>query len=221
MKGAIFDMDGTLIDSLTFWGPMWKRIGREYMGVADFLPDEAVDKEIRTMVYTDAMAYIHRHYRLSVGLREFLTFATDALADFYREVATVKPGAVDLLAHLRAAGVRLTLASATDGALVRLALSHHGLLPYFEAILSCSDIGVGKDRPDIYHLAARGMGLAPAEIAVFEDSCVALETAKRAGFETVGIYDRHNADQKRVAAASDHYLGEGLSLSALIPVLSP
>ena len=213
MKGAIFDMDGTLIDSLTFWGPMWKRIGRAYMGVADFLPDEAVDKEIRTMVYTDAMAHIHRHYRLSVGLREFLTFATDALADFYREVATLKPGAVDLLAHLRAAGVRLTLASATDGALVRLALSHHGLLPYFEAILSCSDIGVGKEKPDVFLASAKVMGTPVDKTVVFEDSALALQTAKNAGFATVGVYDSHQTAQDRLVAASDIYLKEGTSLT--------
>lgn len=216
IKGAIFDMDGTIIDSLMFWDHLWQRIGQTYFDGADFRPSEAVDKAIRTMVYADAMAYLKDACGIPENTEEFVRFASDGLTDFYRDVASVKPGAAQLLSFLKEKGIRLCLASATAMPEIRFALDCHGLLPYFDVLLSCADLGVGKDRPDIYLEAVRRMGLSPAEVCVFEDSFVALETAKAAGFQTVGLYDRYNLEQGRLQAASDLYMGEGHTLAELI-----
>ena len=134
-------------------------------------------------------------------------------------LAHFKAGADELLSSLKARGIKLCLASATAMPAIRYALECHGLLKYFDLILSCVDIGVGKDRPDIYLSAAQGMGLSPDEICVFEDSYVALETAKSVGFKTVGIFDRYNFCQDRLEMASDIYLPEGHSLSELIDII--
>ena len=209
-------MDGTLIDSLMFWDHFWSEIGRRYMGDSAFRPTEEIDKRVRTMVYRDATACLHEHYRLSVPFDEFYAFAVDALRTFYRERATVKPGAFAILDYLREHGVRLCLASASAMDEIRFTLDHHGLLPYFDGVLSCADLGVGKDRPDIYLLAAKTLGLLPEEIFVFEDSFVALETAKAAGFHTVGLYDRYNFDQERLRASSEIYMDEHSDLASLI-----
>lgn len=216
IKGAIFDMDGTVIDSLMFWGQMWQRIGDAYFGSSDFKVDEAVDKKVRTMVFSDASAYIRDYYGISADSEEFLHFMTGGLFDFYRDVAKPKAGAIALLRELKARNVKLCLASATAKDYVTYALECHGMLPYFDSVLSCADLGVGKDRPDIYLKARNLMGLRADEICVFEDSYVALETAKAAGFQTVGLYDQYNFEQERLEKASDLYLGEGHTLEELV-----
>ncbi len=216
IRGAIFDMDGTLVNSLMFWDYLWARIGVEYMNNKDFRPAEEMDKQFRTMIFRDAMSVFMRHYDLPGGEADFMKFASDGIADFYRTRATLKDGASALLEHLSARGVKICLASATEKQYVRVALGHFGIETYFDSVLSCADIGAGKDRPDIYRLAASELGLHKDEICVFEDSYVALETAKREGFHTVGIFDRYNAEQKRLEAASEIYLGEGYSLDELI-----
>lgn len=217
IRGAIFDMDGTLIDSLMFWGCLWKKIGETYFGDPAFTPDEAVDRAVRTMIYTDAMRHVRTACGIDADEAEFLAFARSGLESFYRDTATVKPGAAALLSHLKAQGVTLCLASATALKEVRYALTVHGLMDSFTSVLSCADIGAGKDKPDIYLAAMAGMGYAPEEICVFEDSFVALETAKSIGMHTVGIFDRYNFGQDRLAAASEIYLGEGVPLDTLIP----
>ncbi|MBQ8342167.1 MAG: HAD family phosphatase [Clostridia bacterium] len=216
IKGAIFDMDGTLIDSLMYWDDLWQRIGAAFMNDPNFRPGEEVDKRVRTMIYDDAMLYFRDFYNIPVDVSRFLEFTKGGIPDFYRHVACPKAGAIALLEHLKGLGIPMCLASATDMSEIRLALEYHHMAGYFDAVLSCADIGVGKDRPDIYLMAKDALGLEPSEICVFEDSFVALETAKAVGFQTVGIYDRYNFEQARLQAASDLYVGEHGTLDELI-----
>ena len=219
IKGAIFDMDGTIIDSLMFWDFLWKQIGEKYMSDANFKPTDEVNKNVRTMIYDDAMAYFKDYYKIPGDTAEFIRFASDGIYGFYKNVAKIKSGADKLLASLKAQNIKLCLASATAMPEIRYALECHGLLQYFDYVFSCADIGIGKDRPDIYLKASQSMLLPPDEICVFEDSCVALETAKKVGFQTVGIYDRYNFGHDRLKKAADIYLDEGQSLDELIGMI--
>ena len=216
IKGAIFDMDGTIVDSLSFWDCLWRSIGEKYMGNPDFKPDDEVNKKVRTMIYVDAMTYFKEYYQLAVSTEEFVEFASDGVIDFYENTATVKEGAVALLGYLKENGIKLCLASATAMPWVMHTLKYHGLLQYFDFVLSCADIGVGKEHPDIYIKASELLCLPAGEICVFEDSYVAMETAKAAGFRTAGVYDKYAPGQERLVAASDVYLNPGKSLADLI-----
>ncbi|MBQ2718440.1 MAG: HAD family phosphatase [Clostridia bacterium] len=216
IRGAIFDMDGTLLDSLTFWEHFWERTGERYLGREGFRPPEDLDRRVRTMLYADAMRAVHRECGISSPCEEFLAYAKEALSDFYRTVARPKAGAVALLSTLCERGIPLCLASASAPEEVGFVLCHHGLAPYFSEVLSCTEVGVGKDRPDIYLLAAERLRLSPSDVAVVEDSYVALETARRAGFRTVGVYDRNNYGWDRLRAAADRYLPEGEPLDTLL-----
>ena len=219
IKGAIFDMDGTVIDSLMFWDCLWQRIGERYLSDPDFRPSDEINKRVRTMIYSDAMAYFHQCYEPPIETAEFVKFASDGLRDFYRDTATVKTGAMELLAHLKSRGIPICLASATAMSEVKLTLECHGLLQYFDCVLSCADIGAGKDKPDIYRMACDRMGLSPTDVCVVEDSHVALETAKGIGCKTVGVYDRYSPGQERLAELADIYLREEQNLAELIGLI--
>ena len=221
IKGAIFDMDGTLLDSLTFWEAYWKRVGEVYMSDPAFRPRTDIDKSVRTMILTDAMTLFYNNYDMPCTIEEFIAFAGREIERFYRECAKPKDGAFELLEHLRSDGVKLCLASASEMQHIRIALAASGLDKYFDLVLSCDDIKAGKDRPDIYLLAMRELGLGISDICVFEDSFVAMETSKRIGFHTVGVYDKNNYNQERLRAASDIYIGEGESLKSLINAVNP
>lgn len=220
IKGAIFDMDGTIIDSLMFWGEMWRDIGKRYLSIDDYCVDEELDRSVRTMLYCDAMELIRSSLNLPVEKDEFFRYGVEGLISFYKHVATVKPGTVELLEHLKKEGVKICVASATDLTYVRSALTHHGLIGYFESLHSCAELGVGKDKPDVYLKAIDALGLTPDEVCVFEDSYVALETAKSLGCHTVGLYDRYNFGQDRLCAASEIYMSDGQDLTVLIPMVS-
>ena len=219
IKGAIFDMDGTIVDSLMFWGYLWERIGEKYMNDASFKPCTEVEKNIRTMIYVDAMKYFREYYKIDATVEEFIDFTADGVVEFYKKIAKPKPGAVELLEDLKNKNIKLCLASATAMSEIKLALECYDMLKYFDVVLSCADIGVGKERPDIYLMAKEQMGLSADEICVFEDSFVALETAKKVGFKTVGVYEQYNFNHERLEMASDIYLGKEHTLAELIGVI--
>ena len=216
IKGAIFDMDGTRVDSLAFWDCFWRDMGERYFGDPSFRMDpEHFDTHVRTMIFSRAISYIHGYLHIPCTAEEFDCFAAEYVHHFYTTVATAKPGARELLSALRERDVKMCLASATDRRYLTIALESCGLAEFFtpKTILSCSDIGVGKERPDVFLAALQVMGTPLAETAVFEDSALALETAKKAGFVTVGVYDAHQTSSKRLLAAADVYLGEGTTLA--------
>ena len=220
IKGAIFDMDGTLVDSLMFWNIMWGEIGKVFLDNPNFKPSETVDKQVRTMILSDVADHIVKACNLPIDQTAFLKFLRDRIEVFYRHDVKAKTGAVELLEALKEKGIPLCLASASGMHDLKIALESCGLTDYFDVVLSCADIGVGKDKPDIYKLALDRMGLSAEEVCVFEDSFVALETAEALGCQTVGVFDQYNFEQERLKAASDIYVDEQDSLFSLIPQIT-
>lgn len=218
IKGAIFDMDGTLIDSLSYWEIAWKRFGKAYLGVEDYVPEPTLDAKGRTMRLTDCAVMIKKHFDLAVTDEEIINFFADSLWDFYRTTASLKPGAKETLEALKKAGVRMCIASATDGENVRKVARLFDIDRYMLSIVSCCDpdVGKGKDQPDVYEKALRVLGTAAEETAVFEDSPVAIETAKKMGLFTVGCYDKYNYGHDRLEALSDVYLPAGCAMDQAI-----
>ncbi len=216
IKGAIFDMDGTLVDSLFLWEVIWKAFGDQYLNGKPFAPNAADDKAVRTVPLRDAMQIIYDHYGFGNSGEELFRFASEILYDFYANKATLKAGVRELLAGLQARGVRMCVASATTAELIEVALKHSGIYPYFSAIFSCADLGMGKEKPDVYLLAQEYLGTETADTWVFEDSLVALQTASEIGMPTVGIFDRCNPYQPEIQAVSTVYIGEGEPLSKIL-----
>ena len=218
INGVIFDMDGTLVDSLSFWDHLWRKIGVEYLGNESFRPTEEQDRRVRTMIYADAMEFIRVDCGIPVTSEEFIKFAVDCISDFYRSVAKAKAGAGELLSYLNEKGIKICLASATARREISTSLSATGLKDYFDLIISCADLGVGKEKPDVYLEALAQMGLSADNVWVVEDSYVALESAKSAGLKTVGVYDKYSYNQDRLRASADVYLGEGHTLAELTEI---
>ena len=190
---AIFDMDGTLVDSM--WG--WNEIYITFL-VAHGATNEAA-KEIvaHTAHFTT--------YESAELFREYLSLDTPAadiaagldacMKELYQNVIQEKPGVRAYLERLRNEGVRMCVVSSTPEPLIRICLERLGLMPFFSFILSCETVGKGKEEPDAYFAAATRLGAAPSDTAVYEDSPTALMTAKRAGFYAVAVYDESSADQ--------------------------
>ena len=192
IKAAIFDMDGTLVDSLFFWDDAWKRVGKKYLQNENFYPSDEVFRNMQAMVLHDAMAYANSIYSFTSDNEELSDFIYSELEDHYANRVTVKKGAHELLEQLQKNGVKLCLASATAMKYIRIALKACDLERFFPTVLSCADLGVGKDRPDVYQKALEQLGVSADSCYVFEDSFVALKSAGSIGIHTVGVYDRYN-----------------------------
>lgn len=190
LRYAIFDMDGTLIDSM----PAWNRLGEDYLRAKGVEPPENLHEQIKALTMLESGEFARR---LGVpGTAEEIAAELNAWMERqYRETIPARAGVQDYLDRCRAAGMTMCVATATDRALAETCLARLGLLPYFAFVVSCEDIGKTKTSPDIYLLAAEKLGAAPGEIAVYEDVLYPAETAKRAGFYTVGVYDPASGEQ--------------------------
>ena len=215
IQGAIFDMDGTLIDSLMLWDVLWDCFGEKYRGES-FRPSPEVDKAVRTMLLRDAMDLIHREYGLGESGEELLNEANRRMEAFYEKEVEMKPGARAFLEYCHKSGVKMCIASATERRLLDIAIRHCELEPYLDAVLSCSEIGKGKDQPDIYLRAAEMLGTEIGNTCVFEDSLVAIRTADGIGMQTVAVYDRYNYGQAEMQAIAAEYIAEGETWEKLI-----
>ena len=215
IKYAIFDMDGTLVDSLGFFDYLWKEIGVKYFSDPTFRVDPNLDKRIRTKTLKDAVKEIRDAYLPNESVDELLKLSSDMLEEHYKMRVSAKRGVLDFLNNLKARGVKMCVASATEPRLIKYSVERCGLEDYFEFIISCTEVGAGKDKPDVFLEAIKRLGGTISESCVFEDSFIALETAERAGFMTVGVYDKNNYCQDRLKAASDFYFADGITLMDL------
>ncbi|MEE0410806.1 MAG: HAD family hydrolase, partial [Clostridia bacterium] len=192
IKGAIFDMDGTLIDSLMLWDIIWGKFGEKFLKDESFRPNKKDDKAVRTMTLRDAMDYIHSIYNIGSSGAELFETANEIMINFYSKEVKLKKGALEFLEHCYTHGVKMCIASATDISLIKIAVEHCNIKKYFLNIFSCAEIGKGKDEPDIYLKAMECLGTGIEETCIFEDSHIAIETANKIGMKTVGIYDKLN-----------------------------
>ena len=213
LTGAIFDMDGTLIDSLGFWDILWDAFSRQY---GYFRPDEEADRTIRTIPMKEAMYYIHRRFGFGADGNELYETATRMIGDFYRHTVQLKPGVMEFLNWCKDRGVKMCVASATDPLLVQVAMEHCGIDGFFSHVLSCAALGKGKEEPDVFLLAREQLGTPLKETWVFEDSFVALQTAHQAGFPTVGVYDRFGFRQDILRDTAEIYIAAGETLTKII-----
>ena len=216
MTGAIFDMDGTLIDSLGYFDHLWGDMGKKFIGDPTFFPGVEEDRHARTMLLRDSMYEIQEKFGLARDGDELHRFADQALQNHYKSVVELKPYARELLDYLKSIGVKMCIASATEPRLIHFALEKCGIEDYFDAIISCADVGCGKESPAVFYRALEVLGTEKDDTVVFEDSLVAIRTATDAGFHTVSIYDPHNFGQDEIKMRSDIYIGEGETFEKVI-----
>ena len=182
-KYAIFDMDGTLTDSMGFW----KNLATEYLtsrGVTE-IPAQILER-IKPMTMSESAALFKQEFGLTGDVEAQMNAMME---NHYRNDIPLKPGAREYLQNLHRQGVRMCVASATAEQLMEACLTRLDVRQYFEFLLSCETVGAGKSSPLVYREAARRLGAAPGEVAVYEDALYAVQTAKEALFHVVGVFD--------------------------------
>lgn len=200
--GAIFDLDGTLTDSMYIWdwvpGALVRRFGGD--------PPEDLPRAIKEMGRREAADYLIVTFRLPCTPEELMDEINALVTEEYRSRVPMKPGADRLLARLAAAGVPCAVATASEDFQARDALERLGLWKYFRFAVSCVRYGP-KTESGVYLEAARRLGSDPARTLVFEDALHAARTARAAGFLTAGVYDPSaQEDQAALRALCDFYL---------------
>ena len=185
MRGAIFDMDGLLIDSETIWQDEWHNIARE-RGVT--LPDDFPSQMCGT-----GGARTREVVRRNYGVDDPEPIMRECSARVHRRQehgVPLMPGVRVILDGLRAKGCRIAVASSSPMDMIERNLRFHGIEACFDALVSGLEAAHGKPEPDVFLLAAERIGVPPEQCWVFEDGTVGVEAGWRAGCRTVMIPDQ-------------------------------
>ncbi len=202
IKGAIFDADGTLFDSMS----LWQNVGSNYLLSIGITSEEGLRAKIETMTFKQVARYFKESYGIEQNEQEIIDGINKMIEDYYQKEASLKPGVSDFLHALSSKGVKMCIATATDKQHILAALKRCDVYKYFSDIICCSDIGKGKTSPDIYREALIRLGTDKKKTAVFEDAIYAAKTAVKDGFVTIGVYDKYESEKESLKSMVDFYL---------------
>ena len=186
IKYIIFDMDGTLLDSLSVWADSDREfitgLGMEYHQKHSFA--------MKKMHFDSACEYLVKEFSLPLTAEETGKRILEIVEEHYINGVPLKDGAEEFLAAAKNAGIKMCVATSNKKALAEASLKAKGIMDYLEFVITSDEVGGGKETPEIFLKAAERLGAVPSETAVFEDSIHAVLSAKSAGFKVVGVYDK-------------------------------
>ena len=203
IKGVIFDLDGTLLDSLH----VWRDVDIRFFAKRSLpMPNDYLHN-VKVLDLYDAAIYTKTTFSLPESPEELMREWLDMVKEEYTLHVDLKPYAKDFVKSLAEHGLKLGVATSSAEELFLPCLKRHGIAEYFSAFTETKEAARGKEFPDPYLLAAQKIGVAPENCAVFEDILVGVKSAKKGGFYTVAVADHFSAaDEKALQDEADLFI---------------
>ena len=203
MKAAIFDLDGTLVDSM--W--VWEKIDIDYLSSKNLTVPSTLKDEISHLSFTDVALYFKNTFNLSDSLEDILNTWNEMAFNHYSNNVKLKPGVLEYLEYLKKNNIKIGLASSNNLTLIEAVLKANKIYDYFDSITTTDESQKNKSNPDVYLLAAKKLNIQPVDCVVFEDIVAAVKGAKLANMKVIAIYDDASKDNKdTLSKLADQYI---------------
>jgi HAD superfamily hydrolase (TIGR01509 family) len=202
-KAAIFDLDGTLIDSM--W--VWDKIDQDYFSYHGLSVPQDLKNNINHLTFEETAIYFKKEYNILDSIDVILNTWNSMAFDHYTHNITLKKGALELLDYFKSSNIKIGLATSNSKTLLNAALKSTNTLHYFDCITTTDEVKKGKNNPDVYLLTAKKLGVPPTECIVFEDILEAVNGAKKAEMKVIAVHDKASDYQKEaLIKAADNYI---------------
>ena len=189
MNYSIFDVDGTILDSMEVWNTLASR----YIQSLDRIPEKNLDEIVSEMSLEQSAKYLKNRYRINKQEEVIISEVLNLISDFYKYEVKLMPGFKDFITHFDSMNV---IGTSCDEELVKSALKRLGVLDYFEDIMTCSKVNKGKDDPGFYLACADILKQKPDNIFVFEDADYCIDVARKVGFKVTKIKDWRDLNEE-------------------------
>ena len=209
IKAVIFDMDGTIIDSMWVWHQVDIEFLKKYKRE---LPADLL-KNIEGMSFTETASYFKKRFKLAQGIEDIKNEWVDMVRDYYSSVIEIKKGVKEFLNYLKENNYRIGMATSNFRDLVDVVLKRNNIYEYFESIVTTCEVSRDKTSPDVFLEAAKRLDVKPANCLVFEDSISGITGARAAGMKVTAIYDEYGAcSADELKKAADNFIEDFESL---------
>lgn len=203
LKGAIFDADGTLLDSM----PIWQALGQRYLAIHGIIAEQGLSDILYAMSLEESSCYLKETYGLSDSIERITGEILALIRSFYMDEVTLKEGVIDYLRYLHERKIPMIVATSNDKSLLHNAFARLQIDEYFQDILTCGELNASKSEPTIYLRAAQKIGTTTEETVVFEDVLHGIQGAKKAGFITVAVADDSNRlEREQLSHTADYFI---------------
>ena len=189
MNYSIFDVDGTILDSIKVWNTLASR----YIQSLDRIPEKNLDEIVSDMSLEQSAKYLKNHYKINKSEEAIISEVLNLISDFYKYEVKLMPGFKEFISNYDSVNV---IGTSCDEKLVKVALKRLGVLDYFEMVMTCSKVNKPKNDPDFYLACAQVLKQRPEDIFVFEDADYCIDVAKKAGFKVIKIKDWRDLNEK-------------------------
>lgn len=203
IKAVLFDLDGTLIDSM--W--MWEEIDIEYLKQFGIMLPGDLQSAITGMSFTETAQYFKNRFGLTDTIEETKDKWNRMAWDKYANEVPLKEGTRELLEFIKKSGRKAGIATSNSRELVELVIERLGIRKYFDSIRTSCEVEKGKPSPDIYLLVAKDLLVEPVDCLVFEDVVQGIIAGKKAGMKVCAVYDlASEADTVTKKELADYYV---------------
>ena len=189
MNYSIFDVDGTILDSME----VWNALASQYVQSLGMVPEKNLDEVVSDMSLEQSATYLKKHYGINKSEEQIISEVLNLISDFYKYEVKLMPGFKDFISHYDSVNV---IGTSCDEKLVKIALNRLGVLNYFEDIITCSKVNKSKNGPDFYLACAQVLNQRPEDIVVFEDADYCIDVARKIGFKVIKIKDWRDLNEE-------------------------
>lgn len=190
MKAIIFDLDGTLVDSMGYW----RSVSRDFMKTKGIDIEDEVQHKMTTMNLDASLRYLKDYYNLEESFEELMRDFSRTVEDFYRNKVETKGGCLEILEYFKDKGIKVVIGTSTAAHFANIVIEKYGIDKFIDGLYTADSVGHLKAEEKFYTSIVEELGERPEDVFLVDDSYLALRTGKKAGLEVIGIYDENSKD---------------------------